>query len=129
LEEAPPAPPTAPVQMTVDPLDYGIPEAEPPRVFGRAEPPRGMQIIRPWRQGQQLFLRTARNGGYIINYSFVPARVSKWLNYGQPQNITPLPSNDRLLFKYAEYLKESPTSRLEIWTWRHSTTCLQTIGS
>ena len=80
------APPTAPVQMSVDPLDEGIPGAEPPLVLQGpelSEPEEyqdGWQCIRfiqSWRDGQQLFLVTADNGGYIINYTFDPARVSK----------------------------------------------------
>ena len=86
-------PPSAPVQMTVDPLDYGIPGAEPPLVL------KGTELSEPeeyqdewqdiqynkWRDGQQLFLPIAPTGGYIINYSFDPARVSKWLNWGDPK--------------------------------------------
>ena len=100
---------SAPASSTTTPdATEDSPEApeDSPEASEEAPPPASqdgwqrMRILRPWRQGQQLFLMTARNGGYIINYSFVPARVSKWLNYGAPQNITPLPSNVRLLYKF-----------------------------
>jgi hypothetical protein len=57
-EEASSPAPTAPVHMNTDSLDYGIPEAEPPRVFGTELSQDGwqrMEILRPWRQGQNVF--------------------------------------------------------------------------
>ncbi|MFM7983572.1 MAG: hypothetical protein ACKPKO_30025, partial [Candidatus Fonsibacter sp.] len=52
-----------------------------------------------WRTGQQLWIRTTDNSGYIINYSFDPGRVSRYV-YGDPTTtITPLPRNIRLIYK------------------------------
>ena len=68
-----------------------------PRVYGEDEW-RDIQFGK-WRNGQQFFLPIVPEGGYIINYSFEPARVSKWFLWEPNNNITPLPSNVRLLYK------------------------------
>ncbi|MFM7979091.1 MAG: hypothetical protein ACKPKO_07210, partial [Candidatus Fonsibacter sp.] len=68
-------------------------------------------MLDTWRDGQQLFIRATYNGGYIINYSFKPARVSNWVNF-DPMGIKTIPSNVRLIYKRnpdyinAEYVKE-----------------------
>ena len=115
-----------PKSTTTPSKPSGPPGSDPPIVYGPElsedqelvpeEYHNGWQRMQnAWRTGQQLWVRTTDNSGYIINYSFDPGRVSRFV-YGDPTTtITPLPRNIRLIYK--RILRYTNTSYFKEFTY------------
>ncbi|MFM7989380.1 MAG: hypothetical protein ACKPKO_59710 [Candidatus Fonsibacter sp.] len=75
-----------------------------------------MVIRSTWRIGALIYFRTSANGGFNINYSYIPRRVSRWIERRDTMTITMLPVGIHLFYRQvrdrtnwdhiAEYFKE-----------------------
>ena len=53
-------------------------------------------LLHKWRDGSKLWLKTAPNGGYMIDFSFNPGRVFEWADL-PPMFILQLPNRWQLI--------------------------------